>query len=106
LKPARLRPAASADRINGARYYRDEAGSAIAQRFLASTRAALERLEANPAIGSTAHGVSLGIPGLRTWPADGFPVLWFYFERDDHLDAIRLLGERQDIATILDTPHP
>lgn len=26
---------------------------------------------------------------------------WFYFERDGHLDVVRLLGERQDIATIL-----
>jgi toxin ParE1/3/4 len=30
-----------------------------------------------------------------------FPVLWIYFHRDDHLDVVRLLGERQDIATIL-----
>jgi toxin ParE1/3/4 len=106
LKPARLRPAAIADRINGARYYRNEAGSAVAERFLTCTRAALMRLEASPAIGSPAHGVSLGIPGLRSWPADGFQVLWFYFERDDYLDIIRLLGERQDIATILAGPHP
>ena len=25
---------------------------------------------------------------------------WFYFERDDRLDVVRLLGDRQDIATI------
>ena len=30
-----------------------------------------------------------------------FPLLWCYFERGDHLDVVRLLGERQDIATIL-----
>lgn len=28
-------------------------------------------------------------------------MVWFYFERTDHLDVVRLLGERQDIATIL-----
>lgn len=104
MKPARVRPAAIADRLNGARYYRDAAGSAVAERFLTSTRAALERLEANPAIGSPAHGISLDIPGLRSWPADDFQVLWFYFEREDHPDIIRLLGERQDIATILAGP--
>jgi hypothetical protein len=27
----------------------------------------------------------------------GFPLTWFYFERDDYLDFMRLLGERQDI---------
>jgi hypothetical protein len=26
---------------------------------------------------------------------------WFCFERDDHVDVVRLLGERQDIAAIL-----
>jgi toxin ParE1/3/4 len=25
----------------------------------------------------------------------------FYFERDDHLDVVRLLRERQDVAAIL-----
>lgn len=104
MKPARVRPAAIADRLNGARYYRDVAGSAVAQRFLTSTRAALECLEANPAIGSPAHGISLDIPALRGWPADDFQVRWFYFEREDHLDVMRLLGERQDIATIVAGP--
>jgi toxin ParE1/3/4 len=28
-------------------------------------------------------------------------MVWFYVERRDHLDVLRLLGERQDIATIL-----
>jgi toxin ParE1/3/4 len=28
-------------------------------------------------------------------------VEWFYFEADDHLDVVRLLGERQDTAAIL-----
>lgn len=104
MKPARVRPAAFTDRLSGARYFRDVAGSAVAERFLSSTRAALERIEANPAIGSPAHGISLEIPGLRSWPADDFQVLWFYFECEDHVDVIRLLGERQDIATILAGP--
>ena len=104
MKPARVRPAAITDRLSGARYFRDVAGSAVAERCLTSKRAALGRIEANPAIGSPAHGISLDIPGLRSWPADDFQVLWFYFEREDHVDVIRLLGERQDIATILAGP--
>ena len=46
-------------------------------------------------------GKTLGIPGLRTWRVSKLPLLWFYFERYDHLDVVRLLGERQDIAAIL-----
>jgi toxin ParE1/3/4 len=46
-------------------------------------------------------GKSLGIPGLRIWQVAKFPLLWFDFECGDHLDVVRLLGERQDIAAIL-----
>jgi toxin ParE1/3/4 len=46
-------------------------------------------------------GKRLGVPGLRAWQVAKFPLLWFYFERGDHLDVVRLLGERQDIAAIL-----
>jgi alkylation response protein AidB-like acyl-CoA dehydrogenase len=30
-------------------------------------------------------------------------VQWFYFEASDHLDVVRLLGDRQDIAGILES---
>jgi toxin ParE1/3/4 len=43
----------------------------------------------------------LGISGLRTWRVAKFPLLWCYFERDDHLDVVRLLGQRQDLAAFL-----
>ena len=43
----------------------------------------------------------LGIPGLRTWRVGQFPLVWCYFEREDHLDVVRLLGDRQDIIAIL-----
>jgi hypothetical protein len=52
-------------------------------------------------IGSPTLGKLLGIPGLRTWRVAKFPPLWCYFEHGDHLDVVRLLGERQDIAAIL-----
>jgi toxin ParE1/3/4 len=33
----------------------------------------------------------------------GFPMQWLYFETEDHLDVVRLLGDRQDISAILNT---
>jgi toxin ParE1/3/4 len=98
LKPALLRPQARHDRQAEIRYYRQQAGTQVAVRLVAATRAALDQLELNPAIGSPVLGKTLGIPGLRTWRVAKFPLLWFYFERRDHLDVVRLLGERQDIA--------
>lgn len=62
---------------------------------------ALDQIERNPGIGSPRIGKLLDIPGLRSWRLSGFPLIWFYFERDDYLDFVRLLGERQDILSIL-----
>lgn len=66
-----------------------------------AARKALDQIERNPGIGSRRIGKLLDIPGLRSWRLSGFPLIWFYFERDDYLDFVRLLGERQDILSIL-----
>ncbi len=57
--------------------------------------------EIEPGIGSAMLGKLLGMPGLRTGRVAKFPLLWCSFERGDHLDLIRLLGEPQNIAAIL-----
>jgi len=103
LKPAVLRPQALRDQQDEARYYRNEAGTQVAVRLVKATNAALDQIELDPGIGSPVLGKRLGVPGLRTWRVAKFPLLWFYFERGDHLDVVRLLGERQDIAVILGT---
>jgi toxin ParE1/3/4 len=101
LKPARLRPQAARDREIDVRYYRQEAGVEVALRLVAASAAALDMIELEPRIGSPTLGKILGVAGLRVWRLEGFPLLWLYFERPDHLDVVRLLGERQDIAAIL-----
>jgi toxin ParE1/3/4 len=101
LKPAILRPQALRDQQSQTRYYRKEAGSRVAVRLVNTSNAALDQVEQDPGIGSPVLGAILGIPGLRTWRVSKFPLVWLYFELDDHLDVVRLLGERQDIATIL-----
>ena len=70
-------------------------------RLVAATDLALDQIELEPGVGSPVLGKALGIPDLRSWRVSGFPLLWFYFERDNHLDVVRLLGERQNIAAIL-----
>ena len=101
MKPALLRPQAQRDRQSETRYYRKVAGSKVAVKLVNATNAALDQIEVEPGIGSPVLGKILGISGLRTWRVTKFPLLWFYFERKDHLDVVRLLGERQDIAAIL-----
>jgi toxin ParE1/3/4 len=101
LKPAVLRPQALRDQQFEVRYYRQEAGARVAVSLVKATNAALDQIELEPGIGSPMLGKALEVPGLRTWRVARFPVLWCYFERRDHLDVVRLLGERQDLAAIL-----
>jgi len=101
LKPAILRPQALRDQKGEVRYYRKEGGARVAVKAVKATNSALDQIELDPGIGSPVLAKRLGIPGLRIWKVAKFPLLWCYFERGDHLDVVRLLGERQDIATIL-----
>jgi toxin ParE1/3/4 len=101
LKPAVLRPQALRDQQGEVRYYRKEGGSRVAVKVARATNAALDQIERDPGIGWPTLARRLGIPGLRTWRVARFPLLWCYFERGEHLDVVRLLGERQDLAAIL-----
>jgi len=104
VKPARRRAQARTDILDTARYYREAAGAAVARRFAEAVKGAVARLEANPAIGSPRIGQDIGVPELRTWRLSGFPAALWYFERADHVDIVRLVGERQD-PLLVSVPH-
>ena len=101
MKPAVLRPQALRDQQGEVRYYRKEGGARLAVKVAKATNEALDQVELDPGMGSPRLGKLLDIPGLRTWRVGKFPLLWCYFEREDHLDVVRLLGERQDLIAIL-----
>jgi toxin ParE1/3/4 len=101
VKPARLRPQAEDDLLSNTDWYLAEGGAALAVRFFDTAHEALSAVERMPGIGSLRLGQLAGYEDLRSWPADPVPARWFYFERDDHLDVVRLLGERQNVAAIL-----
>ena len=84
-----------------ARYYRESAGSAVAGRLARNLQKAVMELQRNPAIGWPRLGLEIGLDRLRTWAVSGFPLLYLYIEREDHLDVVRLLGQRQDLAAIM-----
>ena len=100
MKPGRLRPAAEGDLQAMARWYFDRGGPVLAEKFFDEARGALLTVESMPTIGSPRLGLQSDQFNLRSWALAHFPVRWFYFERDDHLDVVRLLDERQDIASI------
>jgi len=101
LKRAHLRPQAEADLIEAARHYATEGSPTLAERMFDAAIAALEPIERMPGMGSPRLGQLCEIPGLRSWRVTDFPMQWLYFEAEDHLDVVRLLGDRQDILAIL-----
>lgn len=101
MKPAVLRPRAEEDLVETARYYAEQGGPELGERVFDAAAAALGPIQRIPGIGSPRLGALAGIPGLRSWGVEGFPLRWFYFEAETFLDVMRLLGARQDIAAIL-----
>ena len=77
-------------------YYRQKAGSAVALKLSRNLRKAEATLSSEPGIGSPRIGEELGIPELRAWLIAEFPLSFWYFEREDHVDIVRLVGHRQD----------
>ena len=106
MKRAVLRPAAERDLIDATRWYAGQGGLALGAKAFDAAHVALEPVERMPGLGSPRLGNECGLPGLRQWVVGEFPMSWYCFERVDHLDVVRLLGDRQDIATILaDAAH-
>ena len=101
MKRVHLRPQAEADLLEAARHYATEGSVDLAERMFDSAIAALEPIERMPGMGSPRLGQLCEIPGLRSWRVTDFPMQWLYFGADDHLDVVRLLGDRQDIIAIL-----
>lgn len=101
MKPARLRPQAEADLVEAARHYAMEGGLELGERVFDVALAALEPLVGMPSMGFPRLGQSCDVPGLRSWRVTGVPMQWLYFEAPDHLNVVRLLGERQDVVAIL-----
>lgn len=101
MKPAALRPLAETDLIERSRDYRQAGGSDLSERFFDAAIAAIRSIEASPGLGSPRVGELIGLDGLRRIGIEGFPCGWLYLERPKHLDVIRLLADRQDLAAAL-----
>jgi len=42
----------------------------------------------------------LGIEALRIWRLHGFPLTFWYFEPTEHIESVKLVGQRQDQGNI------
>ena len=101
MTAAWLRPRAKADLIDQTRQYRSVGGDELAKRFFDAALASLRSVERMPGIGSPQVGEMCDVPGLRSCPVKGFPIRWYYFIAEDHLDVVRLLADARDLPAIL-----
>ena len=99
MTAARLRPAAEDDLVQRSHHYRLAGGDALGVRFFEASITALRAIERMPAIGSPTPGERAGIDGLRAHRIKGFPCCWYYFERADHVDVVRLVADAQDLSS-------
>ena len=95
-----LRPQAEVDLVERSRYYRDEGGSDLGERFFDAAIAVLDAIGRMPGAGSPRVGEVCGIDGLRVRRIANFPCSWFYFASGDRIDVVRLLADAQDIAAV------
>ena len=104
MSEVRLRPLAEADLVERTEYYCHKGGDALGRRFFDAAIESLRLIERMPGAGSVRIGEMCGVEGLRSRRLARFPCGWFYFERADHVDAVRLLAFAQDLETILGDP--
>ena len=100
MKPCVLRPRAREDRRHEVRYHRSKAGQGTATRLVEALEAALLQLSRDPGIGSPTIGQALEVDGLRSWRLNGFSLSLWYFEREHHVDIVRLVGQRMEALWI------
>ncbi len=99
---ASLRPQAEVDLVDQTAYYRSHGGEDLARRFFDHAIRAVRAIERNPGAGSPYAGEVADIPGLRSWPVQGFPARWYYFNAaSTWIDIVRLLVDGRDVAPLL-----
>ena len=84
-------------------HYLDEGGEDLAERFVDAVDVGIRHIAAQPGSGSPRYAVELQVAGLRSWRLKKFPYLLVYFDSGDHIELVRVLHERRDIAESLQT---
>jgi len=101
------REQAKRDLIEQFVWYAENAGTEVADRFLASTETTLRGLAAAPESGAPVPVTRQELVGLRRWQVKGFEkILLFYFPRPDGIDLVRVLHGSRDLAHLFEAADP
>ncbi len=99
----RVLPRADADLDAAAEYYANEAGVAVALRFLRAVERAYEFLASRPKAGSPGQYHSRKLEGIRRWPVPEFEnYLVFYRMAGGSVEIVRVLHGARDIESLFE----
>lgn len=101
LKPVVPRELARRDVESIVNWYRSEAGTHRAVRFVEALHGTYDLIAAHPASGSPRYAYEFGLSELRTRLIPGYPYLVFYIEHESHIDLWRVLHATRDIPAWL-----
>ncbi len=100
-RPVIPRALAARDVEQAIEYYLEEQALQAALEFIDALERAYDHIARHPSSGSPRLGHELDLPDLRMWPLNSFPYLVFYLETSTHVDVWRVLHQKRDIPSSL-----
>lgn len=100
-KPIIPRELAKQDVDEVVSYYLGDGAEQAALGFIDALEQAYTHISRHPATGSTRYAHEINLPGLRSWTLKRYPHIFFYIERDDHIDVWRVLHSMRDVPAWL-----
>lgn len=98
-----IRPAARRDIVEAFDYLSQEAGTAVAERFLDGVESAAHLLARRPRIGRICGFTGRISSRFRQWPVPGFEDwLIFYIPYRNRVEFLRVLHGARDLTAILE----
>ena len=86
------------DALDAVDYYRENAGTPIAESFSLAVDEALEQVGQHPNIGSPRTAIELDIEGIKSWSLKRFPHQIYYRVLDDRIELCRVLHPKREIT--------
>jgi len=81
-------------------YYRECAGTSLAEAFATEIVDVYTRLGRHPHIGSPRPSYELEMSGVKSWSLNRFPHLVYYQVTADHVELWRVLHPRRDMTQV------
>jgi toxin ParE1/3/4 len=86
------------DALDAVDYYRENAGTPVAESFSSAVDEALEQVVQHPNIGSPRTALDLDIEGIKAWSLRRFPHQIYYRVFSDRIELCRVLHPKRDIT--------